>query len=139
VLRLKAEVIEHFAAQVKRLVTLELQDKNFLRQIILAIAGRVAPEPQDTRAMDLLLANAWFTEAGTTDSTSEPLGHFILGVSQEMLRQGMTLKPAKDDTPGLRLRLVGEEVEIEVTDQAISALLLKHLLPRFRAMIDGMA
>ena len=38
---------------------------------------------------------------------------------------------------GARVRLVGEDLEIDLTDDAVSQLLLKHLLPRYRAILQS--
>ena len=48
-LKMEAEVKADFAAHVRRLVSVELSDKKFLRQIILAIAGMAAGEDQRGR------------------------------------------------------------------------------------------
>ena len=54
-----------------------------------------------------------------------------------MLREGIELKPMGDTTPGIRIRLVGQDVEIDLTERAVADLLLKHLLPRYRAVLEG--
>jgi V/A-type H+-transporting ATPase subunit E len=35
------------------------------------------------------------------------------------------------------VRVVGEDLEIDLTDEAVAQLLLKHLLPRYRAILEG--
>jgi hypothetical protein len=35
------------------------------------------------------------------------------------------------------VRLVDEDVQIDLTESAISELLLRHMLPRFRALLRG--
>jgi len=54
-----------------------------------------------------------------------------------MLRDGITFGAADDGEAGLRIRLVDDDVRIDLTESAISALLLKHMLPRFRALLRG--
>ncbi len=61
----------------------------------------------------------------------------VLGISSEMLREGVEIIPDSDVPGGARVRVVGENLEIDLTDDAISALLLKHLLPRYRRILDG--
>ena len=39
------------------------------------------------------------------------------------------------DQNGLTVRVVNENVEIDLTDEAISDLIAEHLLPRFRAIM----
>jgi V/A-type H+-transporting ATPase subunit E len=38
---------------------------------------------------------------------------------------------------GIRLRLVDHDVTLELTDKAVASLILQHLQPRFRALIEG--
>ena len=143
VLNLKSTIRAHFSALVKRLVTLELEDKNFLQQLILAVAGQASPDKAGDTAMEILLPNELFsTDTATkkTDKdTKERMHQCILAITGEMLRNGVELKPGGGaNIPGIRLRLVGEDLEIDLTDKAISDHLLKHLIPRFRDIVEGM-
>jgi V/A-type H+-transporting ATPase subunit E len=61
----------------------------------------------------------------------------VLGISGEMLEQGVDLKPSANMGGGIRIRLVGEDLEIDLSDQAISDLLLQNLLPRYRDIVSG--
>jgi V/A-type H+-transporting ATPase subunit E len=61
----------------------------------------------------------------------------VLGISGELLREGVDLKPAESVGGGIRIRLVGEDLEIDLSDKAISELLLQTMLPRYRAIVSG--
>ena len=65
------------------------------------------------------------------------LMHFVLSLGGGMLRDGMTFGVVDDSEPGIRVRLVDDDVRIDLTDSAISELLLRHMLPRFRALLRG--
>ena len=54
-----------------------------------------------------------------------------------MLRDGLELGTREDTSAGIRIQLLDENVEIELTDEAIAELLLRHLVPRFRAIMEG--
>ena len=54
----------------------------------------------------------------------------------DIVREGLSFDVADDETPGVRVRLVDQEVEVELTDETVSALLMEHLVPRFRAIIE---
>ena len=54
-----------------------------------------------------------------------------------MLRDGMHFGVSEDGEAGIRVRLVEEDMQIDVTESAISQLLLRHMLPRFRALLRG--
>ena len=141
-LKMEAELKADFSAHVRRLVSVEMQDKDFLRQIILAIAGMAAGDKAcEDRPVEVLLPKELFeTDEKVTRLTPEGkdrMRHMVLGISADMLREGVDLKPVEDIRGGIRVRMVGEDLEIDLSDQAISDLLLKNLLPRYRAIVSG--
>ncbi len=72
------------------------------------------------------------------ESQKDPFSNLIHQLSSEMLCQEIEIKVSDDQTKGIRIRLIDKDLEIDLTEQAISDLLLKHLLPRFRARLEGM-
>jgi V/A-type H+-transporting ATPase subunit E len=141
-LKMEAELKADFAAHVKRLVSVELRDREFLRQVILAIAGMAAGDKAcEGRPVEVLLPQDLFEtdERGTrlNEKGQDRMRQVVLGISGDMLREGVNLKPSEDISGGIRIRLVGEDLEIDLSDQAISDLLLQNLLPRYRAIVSG--
>lgn len=65
------------------------------------------------------------------------LTHFVLATSREMLEDGVEITAGGNHEAGIRIRLVEQDVEIDLTEKAVAALLLRHLLPRFRALLEG--
>jgi V/A-type H+-transporting ATPase subunit E len=143
VLDLKAEMTSRFASQVRRLVAAELRDPEFLRRLILEVAGRAVPERGEDERTELLLP----TEAvGVDDLRARPeevregtLTHLVLALSHDMLCEGLELGVREDGGggAGLRVRLADRDLEIDLTERAVAELLLRHLLPRFRALLEG--
>jgi V/A-type H+-transporting ATPase subunit E len=141
-LKMEAELKADFAAHVKRLVSVELSDREFLRQVILGIAGMAAGDKTcEDKPVEILLPKDLFeTDEKRTNLTKkgqDRMRRLVLGISGDMLREGVILKPSKDISGGIRIRLVGEDLEIDLSDQAISDLLLQNLLPRYRAIVTG--
>lgn len=141
-LKMEAELKADFAAHVKRLVSVELSDKEFLQRVILGIAGMAAGgKACEDKPVEVLLPKDLFEtdEKGTklTKKGKEQMRHLVLGISGDMLREGVDLKPSGDISGGIRIRLVGEDLEIDLSDQAISDLLLQNLLPRYVAIVRG--
>ncbi|MCA9264908.1 MAG: hypothetical protein KDA60_13705 [Planctomycetales bacterium] len=139
VLRLKSELIERFADRVRRLVTRELEHRGFLRQLILQVAGRVAPSPdqaatillpKDVVGLEQLRRHPEEVKDGT-------LSHFAVTITKEVLREGIDIGTRDDEAAGIRIQLNDEDLEIDLTDRAVTELLLRHLVPRFRAMMEG--
>jgi V/A-type H+-transporting ATPase subunit E len=141
-LKMEAEVKADFAAHVRRLVSVEMSDKKFLRQMILGIAGMAAGEKAcEDKPVEVLLPKDLFESdekhTRLTEKGQERVRRLVLGISGDMLRDGVDLKPSDDIRGGIRIRLVGEDLEIDLSDQAISDLLLQNLLPRYRAIVSG--
>jgi V/A-type H+-transporting ATPase subunit E len=141
-LKMEAELKAGFAAHVKRLVSVELSDREFLRQIVLGIAGMAAGDKAcEGQPVEVLLPQGLFEtderETRLTEKGQDRMRHLVLGISGDMLREGVDLKPSEDISGGIRIRLVGEDLEIDLSDQAISDLLLQNLLPRYQAIVTG--
>ena len=141
-LKMEAELKAGFAAHVKRLVSVELSDREFLRQIVLAIAGMAAGDKAcEGQPVEVLLPQGLFEtderETRLTEKGQDRMRHLVLGISGDMLREGVDLKPSEDISGGIRIRLVGKDLEIDLSDQAISDLLLQNLLPRYQAIVTG--
>jgi V/A-type H+-transporting ATPase subunit E len=141
-LKMEAELKADFAAHVKRLVSVELSDREFLRQIVLAIAGMAAGDKAcEGQPVEVLLPQDLFEtderETRLTEKGQDRMRHLVLGISGDMLREGVDLIPSEYISGGIRIRLVGENLEIDLSDQAISDLLLQNLLPRYQAIVTG--
>lgn len=139
ILRLKSELVERFADRVRRLVTRELDDDEFLKQLILEVGGRVAPSSEQ-RAKVLLPNNVVGLEQLRRDPEEVKegnLSHFVATVTKDMLREGIEIGTREDSSAGIRIQLQEEDLEIDLTDRAVANLLLRHLNPRFRAIMEG--
>ena len=140
VLALKEETSEQFSNQVRQLVSHCLRDDQFMQRLILEIAGRAVPK--DTRQpLELLLPEEVVPPEEVRRQAKKAkegtLSHFVLALAGKMMREGVSFGVADDDTPGVTVKMVNEDVEITFNDKAITEFLLRHLLPRFRTMMNG--
>ena len=123
-LMLESNLKTVFADHVKHLVSKELGDNELLKQLVLKIAGSSSSDIPEDKEMDLLVAK-------------EKLDPLVLAISGTVLREGLQIKSSDTDNAGILIRMKGEDVEIDLSDNAISEILLKHLLPRYRAILTG--
>lgn len=143
VLDLKAGLMERFSSEVQRLVREQVMDRDFLRRMILELVGRVrdSVEIGEGEAVEVILP----TEVvGLEDLRQRPeeltegeLSSFIFAVEGAILREGVRFAPSDDPQAGVTVRLVDKDIKVDVTDKACAALLLDHLQPRFRAIMEG--
>ncbi|GJL61642.1 hypothetical protein [Candidatus Nitrospira salsa] len=141
VLRLVSAITNLFEDQVKRLVSRKLSEKDVIKKLILEVARQATPHDLGAQPAEILLPTELI---GVDELRSKPaevqegtLTNFVMEMSGEVLRKGIELKPMGENTPGIRIRLVGQDIEIDLTEQAVAELLLKHLLPRYRAVLEG--
>ncbi len=162
VLDMKATLTQRFASDLKRLVSQQMHDPEVLRRMIVAVAGRAGAQaelaegepvevllPKEIVGLDALRNNP--------DSLREgPITQTVLGLTGEMLRAGVRF--GQGDAPGLEedrreardltgadaapergilVKLDARDITLDLSDQAVAAVLLQHLQPRFRAILEG--
>lgn len=143
VLDLKQALASRFKGEIGRLVTKHLRDETLLRQLILEIAGKTAQDadlagaeklevllPDDVIGLDELRRDPTALRDGK-------LGHFVLGSAGELLREGVTLGRTSDGAVGIQVRLEDQDIVLDLTDKAVADVILQHLQPRFRALLEG--
>lgn len=140
-LSLRERLTHRFAGEVRRLVGETLCDRTFLERLILEIAGEQGKVIKDGASVELLLPKRALEVDELREHPGElqdgELANFVLGITGGMLRSGVTVHVVDDDREGITARLVDEEIDVELTENAVTALLLEHLQPRFRALLEG--
>lgn len=135
-LQLKAKVSSEFEVFVQRLVTSATRDEQFIKTIVLVLAGHVQEELIGDKEIQILISDLILT--GKPNETLGERGkQTILELSSEMLREGVELIPSSDIEGGANVRLVKDKLEIDLSDKAISKLLYQRMMPRFQAILDG--
>lgn len=140
VLALKGQLADQFRKRIRGIVSDALNNREFVVKLILELARRALPEDEPGQIEVLLPEDASDLQQLLDDPErvmEEPLSQLARSVTDEMLREGMTLRTGDFHAPGIRVRLVEKDVELDLTDKAIADLLLKHLLPRFRLLVEG--
>ena len=136
-LQLEAGVLASFEAHVKRLVAPVEYDGSFVRAMLLVLAGQAVDQYPRDQELEILVSDLL---AGRQDDNAEldkTIRESVLGISGNMLREGIEIIPTSEVVGGVRVRVVGEDLEIDLTSEAVSSMLLKHLLPRYRGILDG--
>ena len=142
VLELRGQLLDRFSADVRRLVSDAMEDKDLIGQLIVEVAagardgaGVEPGEPVEA----LLPASLGETDLrqDLDDLRDSPLTQLVLARTGVILHEGVTLGVREDGESGLVLRLREGDVEIELSPQEVARVLLAHLQPRFRAIFDG--
>jgi V/A-type H+-transporting ATPase subunit E len=141
VIELKNQLMRQFTEAVERLVSQELEKEDVVRRMILEVAGRAREALQDRGELEILLPRTVVDLEQVRRNPDEysrgTLTEFVRQTAGELLRDGVTLATSEDVEVGVRVVTRDGGVEVDLGDEAITAALLEHLRPRFRAMLDG--
>ena len=134
-LELRSSIISGFESYVKRLVSAQTADEEVVKCIVLVLAGHAVDEFIKDKDLRVRVSDALFEREDRSDP--KRARQTVLEITSEMLREGIELVPASDVHGGARVQVVGDDLEVDLSDEAVSELILRHLLPRFRAILEG--
>jgi len=140
ILTMEAELTDNFQNMLCRLVKGTLSDPDFLQRMILEVAGQAGSAVTGERKNVLLPAEFISLEdlrRKPEEAKPGTLMHFVVSLGRGMLQDGLTFGVIEDVPAGIRVQLVDKDMQVDLTDTAISQLLLRHMLPRFRALLRG--
>ena len=142
-LRLRDTLLGSFSQEVTRVVGKQMAQKDFLEKLILALAGRVRDKtgidsnrqvviqlPEDVIGVEELCRNPEELREGA-------LTRFTASIAADLLREGVKFEVSDDLSGGLLIKLEEDNIVIDFSDKTVAALLLEHIQPRFRALLQG--
>lgn len=141
-LGLRTELTQRFSREVHRLVAGEVEKEDFLQDLIREIVGGAREQVAQAEHVEVLLPR---DVVGLEDLRKRPeelgndrLSQFVKAITGDVLQgEGVTFGVAEDNRGGLRLRFTDQGMVLDYSDEAIAAMLLRHLQPRFRALLEG--
>lgn len=140
VLELKNSLVNQFSRRVTEMIGETMMDGEFLHKVILEIAGKIKTEFAGDEPLELLLPA---DIAGLDELRRNPekvkqgaLGEFVLATAGEMFREGVTIAQGSHKQ-GIRINLVERKLRIDINEEVVAGILMRHLLPRFRALLEG--
>ena len=140
ILSVEGDMLKGFADRLRHLVKGVLADPSFLQQVILGVAGeagRVAAGKTAEIQLPAQLVSLEDLRKKPEEAAPGSLMHFVLSMGGGLLREGVSFGASEDGEGGIRVRLADEDLQIDLTDGAVTELLLRHMVPRFRALLRG--
>ncbi|MCV6597505.1 MAG: hypothetical protein OIF40_10550 [Mangrovicoccus sp.] len=141
ILTMKSRLMTQFALDVRRMVRTEANDPEMLKQMVLELVGRARAAADGGDGVDVILPAEIVGPAAIAENPEEiqsgQLTKFVLGLNKSMLEDGVELHAADDLQGGIRARVKGKDLELDLSEEAIAALIMQHLQPRFRAVMEG--
>lgn len=117
-----------FENRLRKLVGTTLSDPGVLRQLILEVAGKVRPTGA-AESMELLVSRE-------SVPAGDPLASYAAGLTADMLAAGVTFGVGDDFEHGVRVRMVDQDLDVDLSDEALANFLGRFLIPRFRELMD---
>lgn len=137
-LQLKEQLQHEFRGWIAGLVRTQLEQQEFLAEMIREIGGQAVAmldgrsesgEGGDDESLKFLVSE---TKSGSLEA-------FVKEQVSEMLRSGISLQADRSLTHGFRLQIVDENLEIDFSDEAVTAVLMRFLAPKFRQVIGSVS
>lgn len=143
IIRLRDELTRRFQEEVGRLVGQELEQAEVIRELLLQL-GLLCKEQQDLDRQSRLSVQLPDRLVGLEELRRRPeelgqgtLTHLVSAITGNLLREGVEFHPVPLQGRGIRLLLRDGAMQLDLTDEACAAVLLEHLQPRFRALLEG--
>ncbi|MEJ2609125.1 MAG: hypothetical protein P8179_03345 [Candidatus Thiodiazotropha sp.] len=143
VLKMKGHLSTRFSEEIQRLVAAEMAQEAFLERLILEVAGRARRDTgiDQSESIEILLPE---DVVGLEELRRHPeklregsLSHFVLSVANSLLRDGVDLRSSDQIKGGIRVILQNGEIQVDLTPDKVTDILLEHLHPRFRTILEG--
>lgn len=143
VIRLRDELTRRFQEEVGRLVGQELEQAEVIRELLLQL-GLLCKEHQRLDRQPRLAVQLPAQLMGLEELRRRPeelgqgtLTQLVSSITGNLLRDGVEFHPSPHRGRGIRLFLRDGAMQVDLTDEACAAVLLEHLQPRFRALLEG--
>lgn len=143
ILSIKSDLQLRFAQEVRFEIGEFVSQSQQLEKLVLAAIDRILGDTQwpEGSNVEVILPEHIDELKDITQNPQQAHGgaltEFVFTVQEKLLREGVTLRANGDQKGGIRLALEQEKVSLDLTDEAISDLLLSFLSPRFQAILDG--
>lgn len=140
-LQLREQLARTFADRVRMQISEQLDSDAFIRDVIHEVVVQACQDATICampRVELLLPAGVVGLEELRRNPHAYREGKLSQYVQEQLnlqLREGVTLDT--HEGRGIRIRCNGEDAEIDLSDRALAELLLRHLQPRFRAILEG--
>ncbi|WP_330926935.1 hypothetical protein [Candidatus Sororendozoicomonas aggregata] len=139
ILELKDYLLNQFSQQIRGVVSHTMANDELLEKMILQVAGDNALHSEEHVNVVLPQKIIGVDELRDSPELLKEGGLLAFAMSQAstMLQKGVTFTVGSAQQTGITFCLKDKNIEVELSDEAVSAVLLRHLQPRFRALLEG--
>lgn len=137
-LELKSQLVSRFRSELGKLVHDTLHDSQVLTEVVLELARDSRDHLERNHAGKPTRILIHSDIPSDAKQTGDPLAELTRTIAHDMLKDSVTIAaaPSRQRT-GVRIHIANEDIEIDLSDDAVTDLLAQHLLPRFRDLLEG--
>lgn len=142
ILRFQQELMDYFNERVRRLVSAKLEEREILGRLIVEVAASATRTAgvSDSETIEVLLPAEVVSVEELKRNPKElegTLTELVKDIAQVTWREGVSFKALAADAKGIRVHVTGKDLEVDLTAKAVADILLEHMQPRFRALMQG--
>jgi V/A-type H+-transporting ATPase subunit E len=142
ILRFQQELMDYFNERVRRLVSERLADPEILGRLIIEVAADAARTAgtKESKNVEVLLPAEIATVEDLKRNPKELKGkltELVKGIAQVTWREGVTFRALDPKAKGIRVHVTDKNLDIDLTTKAVADILIEHMQPRFRALMQG--
>jgi len=129
--------------RTRGLVSEQLEDRAMIERLIMEVVARATggARIKTAKKVEMLLPLEVLGMEELRDRPEEfqgRLSQLVKQIASASLREGISFGALPPGGKGVQVTLTNEGIQIDMRDQAIAEILLRHLRPRFRALMEGM-
>lgn len=125
VLTLKTQLFLQFKNQLQKQISTQMDDEKFLETLILTIAKAAISE--EAQNINILV--------GEIKDYENRRDRLIEAIASKMLEDGIALGTGRDK--GIKIKLIDQEVEVDLSEEALTELIYQLIIPRYRELFEG--
>jgi V/A-type H+-transporting ATPase subunit E len=132
-LQLREQLEGAFAQRLQSLVAAALREPQVLAELVVDALRHALAEDRSGDRAQLLVPES----VAQDTQAAHAIDTLAATLSRDVLAGGVELVREPRAGAGVRVHLAEHGIELAVTDEALAALLLERLLPRFRALFEA--
>lgn len=135
---------KRFEEEISNLVSGHLQNKDFISQLLLIISGKSIEEISGLSSEDIEITipknvlNLGDIRKDPKLIKNDMLKKVTLSLAANMVKKGFYIYESDSDDKSIYIKKSAENISLSITKDTLTKALLKHLQPRFHALLEGL-
>jgi len=125
VLTLKTQLSLQFKTHLQNLISSKLSNNTFLEEMLITITKSSLSDKEES--LEIIVSEI--------EESKEKQKKLIKSIASDMFRHEVRL--GKTTQKGIKISLIDKEIEIDLTEEALTDLIYHLLIPRYHELLEG--